>query len=54
MHQPWQELGIELNIIEFASGEHLANRPEAATREISVRSNGPHAITDLKRLRHIV
>ena len=54
MHQPWQEFGIKTDIIEFASGEHLANCPTAATRKISMRSDDLHPITDLKRLRHLV
>src|SRR4051812_41704629 len=54
MHQPWQKFGIETNIIEFTSGEYLANRPTAAAREISMRSGGLHPIADLKWLCHLV
>jgi hypothetical protein len=54
MHQPWQKLVIETNVIEFASGEYLANRPTAAARQISTWMGGLHAIADLKHLRHLV
>ena len=53
MHQPWQEFGIETNIIQFTSREHLANRPTAAVRETRMRSGGLHPITDMQAcLRH--
>ena len=52
MHQPWQQFVLELDIVEFASREYLPNRPDAAAREICVRSIRLHTITDLKQLRH--
>src|SRR3954453_18821139 len=54
MHQPWQEFGIKTDIIEFPSGEYLANRPTAAACETRMQSSGLHPITNLKRLCHRV
>lgn len=52
MHQPWQQLVVKANIIEFAGREYLANRPLAAAREISVLSSGLHPIANMKRPCH--